>query len=389
MIVRYHFFVGCSFLFLPRIITHFMTQLKDFIRELEALAPPIYQENYDNSGLIVGDPGMEVQGVLFALDSTEAVVDEAIQRGCNVVVAHHPIVFKGLKRLTGRTYIERTVIKAIKHDVAIYAIHTNLDNVANGVNWMIARRLGLQNLRVLAPKRQQLMKLTFFVPVDDTEKVLDAVFAAGAGQIGDYSRCSFRLTGTGAFRPGEGANPTIGERGEDEEVQENRVEVMLPIYLEKPVIQALRKAHPYEEVSFYINTLENENQEIGSGAVGDLPEPITTAEFLVMLKKNMHTPVIKHTAPVHDTVRRIAVCGGAGSFLLPNALAAGADAFVTADFKYHEFFDADNKILICDIGHYESEVYTKEVLCHYLSEKFGNFALCLSEVNTNPVRYFT
>ncbi|GAB3171643.1 Nif3-like dinuclear metal center hexameric protein [Telluribacter humicola] len=365
-----------------------MTQLKDIIRELEALAPTVYQEYYDNAGLILGDPDTEVKGVLFTLDSTEAVVDEAIQRGCNVIIAHHPIIFKGLKKLTGRTYIERTVIKAIKHDIAIYACHTNLDNVVNGINWMIARRLGLQNIRVLAPKRQQLMKLTFFVPVDDTQKVLDAIFKAGAGKIGDYSRCSFRVTGTGAFRPGVNANPTIGERGEDEEVQENRVEVMLPVFLEKPVLQALRQAHPYEEVSYYINSLENENQEIGSGAVGDLPEPLTTAEFLIMLKKNMHTPVIKHSPPIHDTIRRVAVCGGVGSFLLPDALRSRADVFVTADYKYHEFFDAENRILICDIGHYESEVYTKEVLCQYLSEKFGNFALCLSEVNTNPVRYF-
>ncbi|HEV7350494.1 Nif3-like dinuclear metal center hexameric protein [Telluribacter sp.] len=365
-----------------------MTQLKDVIRQLERLAPPAYQESYDNAGLLVGDPTAQVKGVLLTLDSTEAVVDEAIQRGCNVIVAHHPIVFKGLKKLTGRTYVERTVIKAIKNDVAIYSVHTNLDSVVNGVNWALANRLGLQHIRILAPKKQLLMKLTFFVPADHTQQVLEAVYGAGAGQIGEYSRCSFRTSGTGTFRPSEEANPTTGERGKDEEVQENRVEVLLPAYLEQAVVRAMRQAHPYEEVAYYLSALENENQEVGIGAVGELPDPMTATDFLTMLKKNMQTPVVKHTEPVHDQIRRVAVCGGVGSFLLPDAIRAGADAFVTADYKYHEFFDAENRILICDIGHYESEVNTKEVLYKYLSEKFGNFALCLSEVNTNPVRYF-
>ena len=365
-----------------------MPKIKALIDSLEALAPPAYQEGYDNAGLILGDSSTNLTGVLLSLDCTEAVIEEAILKGCNLVVAHHPIVFKGLKKLNGKNYVERTIIKAIQNKVAIYAIHTNLDHVSEGVNSMIAARLGLQNLKILAPKRQLLQKLTFFVPNQHEVRVLESLYAAGAGKIGNYSECSFRTGGEGTFRPGEGANPYAGQVGELERAAELRVELMFPAHLEKKVMQALRQSHPYEEVAYYLQALENENQEVGAGAIGELAEPMETIEFLAHLKKSMSVSVIKHTASAQKTIRRVAVCGGAGSFLLPNALAARADAFVTADFKYHEFFDAENQIVICDIGHYESEVGTKQLLHDYLSKIFGNFALHLSETNTNPVAYY-
>ena len=365
-----------------------MPKLNELIDSLEVLAPSAYQESYDNAGLIVGDPSTNLTGVLLSLDCTEAVIDEAVRKECNVVVAHHPIVFKGLKRLNGKNYVERTVIKAIQNNVAIYAIHTNLDHVPNGVNSMIAARLGLQNVKILAPKRQTLLKLTFFVPKQDTAQVLESLYAAGAGKIGNYAECSFQTSGEGTFRPLAGADPYAGKVGELERAAEQRVELMLSAHLERKILQVLRQNHPYEEVAYYLQTLENENQEVGAGAVGDLPEAMPLTEFLAHLKKSMAVSVIKHTASAKKTIQRVAVCGGAGSFLLPNALAAQADAFVTADFKYHEFFDAENQIVICDIGHYESEVYTKQLLHDYLSKKFGNFALHLSETNTNPVAYY-
>jgi dinuclear metal center YbgI/SA1388 family protein len=365
-----------------------MTLIKEVIQVLEQLAPPAYQESYDNAGLIVGSGHLEVYGVLLTLDVTEEVVAEAIARQCNLIIAHHPIVFKGLKRLNGKNYVERTVLKAIKNDIAIYATHTNLDHVTNGVNWQIAQMLELQNIRVLAPKRQILSKLTFFSPVDNTQSVLEALYQAGAGQIGNYSNCSFKTEGIGTFLPNESANPVIGKNGEQEEVRENRAELIFPSYLEPAIMTALRQAHPYEEVAYYLTSLENENQEVGAGAVGELSEPMVADAFLSFLKEKMHLKVIRHTAPLRDTIRKVAVCGGAGSFLLPNAIQNNADVFVTADYKYHEFFDAEDRIMICDIGHYESEVFTKNLLYNYLSGKFSNFALCLSEVNTNPVRYF-
>lgn len=365
-----------------------MTLIKDIVAELEKLAPLSYQEDYDNAGLLVGSPQTAVTGVLFSLDITEAIIEEAVRKGCNLIVAHHPIIFRGLKKLNGKNYIERTVIKAIKSDVALYATHTNLDHVVGGVSFKIAERLGLSNVRILAPKKQLLTKLTFFSPVENTEAILAALFAAGAGKIGEYQECSFRTEGTGTFLPGESANPVIGKRGEREAVAEHRSEVMFPSHLESRVMSALKDVHPYEEVAYYLTKLENENQEVGAGAIGELAVPMESHDFLNHLKDAMQARVIRHTVPTAKPIRRVAVCGGAGSFLLHHAMAAGADVFVTADYKYHEFFDAEDKIMICDIGHYESEVFTKNLLHNYLSGKFSNFALCLSEVNTNPVRYF-
>ncbi|MBO9613667.1 MAG: Nif3-like dinuclear metal center hexameric protein [Dyadobacter sp.] len=366
-----------------------MTFIKEILTELEKLAPLPYQEDYDNAGLLVGTPDTEVTGILFTLDITEDIVDEAVRKQCNLIVAHHPIIFKGLKKLNGKNYVERTVIKAIKNDIALYATHTNLDHVVGGVNWQIAKRLGLQNIRVLAPKRQILSKLAFFCPVENTQQILQALFEAGAGEIGEYRNCSFRGEGLGTFLPSNNANPAIGTRGELETVNEHRVEIMLPSHLQGQVLGALKRAHPYEEVAYYMSALENENQEVGAGAIGELPEALDTIAFLTHLKHSMEASVIKHTDPTGKVIRRVAVCGGAGSFLLRNAISAQADVYVTADYKYHEFFDAEGRIMICDLGHYESEVFTKNLLHDYISGKFSNFALCLSEISTNPVRYFS
>ncbi|MEQ9441292.1 MAG: Nif3-like dinuclear metal center hexameric protein [Cyclobacteriaceae bacterium] len=365
-----------------------MIRVQDVTAYLETIAPRSYQESYDNAGLLTGDPQAEVRGILVSLDAIESVLDEAIEEGCNLVVAHHPIIFRGLKSLTGRNYVERTIIKAIKHDIALYAIHTNLDSVYNGVNAKIAEKLALQQTRVLAPKRQTLSKLTTFVPQKDAETVLNALSAAGAGHIGNYKNCSFQVSGTGTFQPNALANPHIGEAGKLERVEEQRIEVIFPSHQTSSVLRALQAAHPYEEVAYYLHNLENENQEVGSGMIGQLPEALSAPDFLAYLKEQMDLPMIRHTALPDRPVQTVAVCGGAGSFLLPSALRQQADAFVTADFKYHEFFDADGQLIIADIGHYESEVYTKELLRDFLCEKFVNFAIRLAKANTNPVFYF-
>lgn len=362
--------------------------IRDITNSLERWAPLAYQESYDNAGLIVGDPNATVTGVLVTLDATPDVVQEAVQKGCNLIVAHHPIVFRGLKKLTGRNYVERTVMQAIKNDVAIYASHTNLDNVTGGVNFKIAEKLGLRNVRILAPKALLLTKLVVFVPVEQTQTVLDALYAAGAGQIGAYEHCSFRVEGTGTFKPLEGASPAIGQVGTDERVTEHRVEVIFPSYLENGMVAAMKRAHPYETPAYDLYPLKNENQDVGAGAVGDLPEPIEERAFLAYLKDRLELPLVRHTPLLNRPVRRVAVCGGAGGFLLDDAVRAGADVFVTADYKYHEFFDADGRIVIADIGHYESEQYTKDLIRDYLSKKFTTFAVILSETRTNPVHYF-
>lgn len=363
-------------------------KIKELTQVLEKIAPPQYQEVYDNAGLIVGNPMTEITGVLVCLDSTEAVILEAIERGCNVVVAHHPIVFKGLKRLNGKNYVERTVMLAIKNDVAIYAIHTNLDNMLhNGVNTKIAEKLGLKNLKILAPKREILMKLTTFVPVADSQKVLNALYLAGAGNIGNYKNCSFRTEGIGTFKPTGTANPHIGTLDKDEEVLENRLEVIFPSYLERTILHTLRTAHPYEEVAFYVQKIENEHQEVGAGIVGDLSEAMTEMDFLQFVKTQMRAGVVRFTGPLSKNVKKVAICGGAGSFLLPQAIGSGADVFVTADYKYHEFFDADGRILIADIGHFESEQFTIQLLIEILTKEKPDLEIFSTRINTNPVNY--
>jgi dinuclear metal center YbgI/SA1388 family protein len=354
---------------------------------LEEIAPRSYQESYDNSGLIVGDQGMDVTGILVTLDCVEEVVDEAIQSGANLIIAHHPIVFRGLKKLTGNNYVERTVIKAIKNDIAIYAIHTNLDNVFQGVNRKICDKIGLIDVRVLAPRNNTLTKLVTFVPADHTETVLKALYDAGAGQIGNYKNCSFRVEGTGSFQPTENADPFIGESNQQEFVREDRVEVIFPKHMTSKVMNALKQAHPYEEVAHYLTELSNQNQEVGAGMIGELPAEAEPMSFLLSLKKYMHLNIIRHTRLLDRKIKKVAVCGGSGSFLLPNAIQAGADLYISADFKYHEFFDADNLIMIADIGHYESEVFTKELLKEVLMKKFPTFAINFSKTVTNPISY--
>jgi len=366
-----------------------MHQIKDIISYLESLAPPAYQESYDNATLLTGQPSTPVTGVMVCLDCTEAVVQEAVQKGCNLIVAHHPIIFKGLKSLTGRNYVERTIIKAIENKVAIYAIHTNLDNVHTGVNHKIAQIIGLRNTQILAPKSNTLSKLVCFVPQANTQQVLAAMHQAGAGHIGQYSHCSFKVTGTGAFKPSQQANPTIGQAGGPlEQVQEDRIEVLLPTHLSGRIINAMQQAHPYEEVAHYLTPLANTNQQVGSGMVGTLPEPMPATQALAHIKKAMNLPLIRHTPLVHQQVHTVALCGGAGGFLLPKAIKAGAQLFITADIKYHEFFDANDQIILADIGHYESEQYTMDHIYALLNSIFTNIALHLTKVVTNPINYF-
>ncbi len=365
-----------------------MSTLKEITSFLESFAPLGLQESYDNSGLITGDINSEITTILLTLDVTEKVIEEAIQKNAQLIVSHHPIIFSGLKKLTGRNYVERTIIKAIKNDIAIYAAHTNLDSVEGGVNGKICNKIGLKNCKILQPSGGQLKKLVTFIPVKSADEVRAAVFNAGAGNIGNYDSCGFVAEGMGSFRGNENSNPFVGKKGEIHNEKEVRFETIFPGYLQGKVIEALLKFHPYEEVAYDIYPLDNKFDKTGMGMVGILPEPITETQFLTQLKHKFNTGLIKHTALTGKSVRKIAVCGGSGAFLLNAAIAAGADFFVSGDFKYHQFFDAENKIVIADIGHFESEQYTKELFYELLTEKFPTFAIHLSEVGTNPVFYF-
>ncbi len=361
--------------------------IKEVTSYLETLAPKSLQEGYDNCGLLTGNPDDRVTGILVTLDCTEGVVEEALHLKCNLIIAHHPIIFKGLKKITGQNYVERTIIKAIKNDVAIYAIHTNLDHVYMGVNKKIAEKLGLLNLKILAPKKNTLCKLVTFAPIVKSTEILEVLYKAGAGQIGNYKNCSFRVFGTGTFLPAFNTNPHIGQPGKPEETEEARIEVIFPEHLTSAIVDILKKEHPYEEVAYYVSRIENENQEVGAGMIGELPTAEEPKVFLERLKHVMKAECVRYTSLIKRPIKKVAVCGGSGSFLLPNAIQAQADAFVSADFKYHEFFDADGQILVADIGHFESEQYTKELLKEVLEEKFPTFAINFSNTITNPISY--
>jgi dinuclear metal center YbgI/SA1388 family protein len=363
-------------------------KVKDITSLLEGIAPLGSQESYDNSGLIVGSHDMEVTEVLLSLDCIEETVEEAIKIGANLIIAHHPIVFGGLKQLNGKNYVERTVIKAIKNDIAIYAIHTNLDNYKFGVNYEIAKRLGISNPRILAPKKNVLKKLVFFCPENDSAKVTQAIFEAGGGNIGEYSECSFESSGSGYFLPGENSNPSSGEIGTREKANEKRIEVLIPIYKESQIIKAMKTAHPYEEVAHDLYPISNVNQDEGSGMIGELDKLMESGAFLSHLKTAFNCGIIRHTELIKEEIKTVAFCGGAGSFLLNKAKSQQADIYITGDFKYHEFFDAEKSIIIADIGHFESEQYTPNLILALLQKNFINFAFHLSKVNTNPINYF-
>ncbi|MDQ4139750.1 MAG: Nif3-like dinuclear metal center hexameric protein [Bacteroidota bacterium] len=364
-----------------------MTKIKEITALLEKVAPLTYQESYDNAGLQTGNLEDTVTGILLTLDCTEAVLDEALANNCNLIIAHHPVIFKPLKKLTGQNSVERIIIKALQNNLAIYACHTNLDSILTGVNDKICEKLGLQNRKILVPKSGLLRKLITFVPTEDTETVLQALHLAGAGNIGDYKNCSFQVAGTGTFQPTGNANPAIGEINKQEYVKENRVEVIFPAPVENLLLKALRESHPYEEVAYDIIPLNNSNQEVGAGMIGELPQPLPESDFIQHVKQSMQLEVLKHTSFLNQKIKKVAVCGGTGSFLIRDAIRQQADIFITADLKYHEYFEAENKIILADIGHYESEVFTKELFYDIITKSFSNFAVLLSKVNTNPVRY--
>ena len=361
--------------------------IKDITDYLEELAPLNYAEDFDNVGLLIGNYSDSVTGVLVTLDTLEKTVEEAITKKCNLIVSFHPIIFGGIKKLNGNSYVERVVLKAIQNDIAIYATHTALDNSKNGVSAKISQVLGLKNNKILLPKKGILKKLTTFVPIENAEKLRNALFNAGAGNIGNYDRCSFNIDGEGTYRGNQNSNPSIGKKGENHTENETQISVIYESKNEATILASLQKNHPYEEISYHLLTTENVHQNIGMGMIGDLPTEMEENEFLLFLKERMKTACIRHSNLINKKIKKVAVLGGSGSFAISDAIKAGADAYVSADFKYHEFFKAENKIILADIGHYESEQFTKNLLVDYLTKKFSNFAIVLSEESTNPIYY--
>jgi dinuclear metal center YbgI/SA1388 family protein len=362
-------------------------KVSEITSHLESIAPLSYQETYDNSGLICGSYEKEISGILISLDCTEEVLDEAIKKNCNLIISHHPIIFSVIKKLNVKNYVERTIIKAIKNDIAIYAIHTNLDNVHRGVNAKICEKLGLIHAKVLSPKTGLLKKLVTFCPAEHADKVRTALFDAGAGHIGNYDSCSYNASGTGTFRGSSDTNPFAGKANELHFEPEVKIESIFPVHIQNKLIEALLVNHPYEEVAYDIIPLDNQFSRVGSGMIGEFTPETDEIDFLQRIKLQMNANYLRHSDLLKKKVRKVAVCGGSGSFLLSEAIVQKADMFITADFKYHQFFDADKKIVIVDIGHYESEQFTNDLVFELIKEKFPNFALHLSETDTNPINY--
>lgn len=362
-------------------------KIREIIKVLEYFAPLSLQETYDNSGLIIGEAESEVDGALITLDVTPEVIDEAISLGYQLIISHHPVVFQSMKRFNGANYTEKVVMKAIKAGIAIYSIHTNLDNILQGVNKKICEKIGLTDCRILKPDMGRMRKLVTFCPIDHADRVREAIFSAGAGWIGNYDSCSFNAEGVGSFRAGDKADPYVGEIGELHYEKEVRIETIFPEYIERKVVGALLKAHPYEEVAYDIYRLENISSHTGSGMIGDLAESSDEMEFLLLLKEKFDLKVIRHTRFLDQRIKTVAVCGGSGSIFIADAIRSGAQVFITSDVKYHQFFEADGQILIADIGHYESEQFTTELIFDILTKNFANFALRISKTATNPVSY--
>ena len=362
-------------------------RIKEILQAIENVAPIPLQEDFDNSGLQVGDVNREVTGALLCLDVTESVIDEAVSLGCNLIISHHPLAFKPFKSLTGRTYVERCMITAIKHDIVVYAAHTNLDNAVQGVNFKLAEMLGLQQVRILSPQKDALLKLVTFVPESHVEYVRNALFNAGAGNIGNYDSCSFNLHGEGTFRANESADPFVGDIGKLHFEKEVRIETVLPKFKQADVLRALLSVHPYEEPAYDFYPLKNDWAQAGSGVVGVLPEPMPEQEFLYLLKDVFNLATIRHTKLQNREIHDVALCGGSGAFLIPEAIAYGADAFITGEAKYNDFFDVEGRLLLAVVGHYESEICTKDIFFDVISKKFPTFAVHKSAFDSNPVKY--
>jgi dinuclear metal center YbgI/SA1388 family protein len=362
-------------------------KIKDILFVLEEMAPLSYAEDFDNVGLLVGNENNEATGVLVCHDALESVIDEAIIKNCNLVVCFHPIVFSGLKKITGKNYVERVVMKCIKHDIAIYAVHTALDNHPDGVNAIFCKALGLENNKILIPKQNFIQKLVTYTIPDNLEILRNALFDSGAGNIGNYEHCSFTSQGKGTYKGNQNSNPVIGERFEFIENHEIKIEVVFEKHLQSKILKALFKNHVYEEVAYEIYNLQNTHQNIGLGMIGEFREAMNQEDFLKFVKEKMECGGIRHSQFLNKPIKKVAVLGGSGSFAIKNAIQAGADAFLTADLKYHQFYESENQLLLVDIGHFESERYIKNYIVEFLTKKILNFAIVLSEENTNPVKY--
>ena len=363
--------------------------IKDVTTFLEQKFPLYLQEDFDNCGVQCGDVRQEISGAMVCFEMSEQVIDEAIDKGCNLVISHHPLMLKrGICKIVPTDRVGAMICKALAHNMVLYSMHTNIDSGEGGGNDAFAEKLRLRNVKVLEPHKGMYRKLVVFVPKENAETLKSALFAVGCGVQGNYDSCGYTLHGQGQFRPLEGANPHIGEENHLEHVDEERVEMIYPTGLQRAVVQAIYDNHPYEEPAFDLLPLENESRTIGLGRIGELPKELPVSDFLGYLKDNLGFIHCRYCGDETKMIRKVAVCGGGGSSFIDLAIASGADAYVSGDFKYHDFFKSYQKTLLVDIGHYEGEFFIKNIIFNLLNEKFSTFATLISKMESLEVKFF-
>jgi len=358
-------------------------KIKEVISFLENKFPLSWQEDFDNSGIQCGDKERDITGVVVCFDMSEVVIEEAISKGANMVVSHHPIIYRDvIKRIEPTNRVGKILCKALENKILLYSMHTNIDSGKAGGNSLFAQKLELQKLSVLSPKENEFCKLVVFVPSENSVFLRDALFKAGCGNIGNYSHCSFSCEGIGSFKPLADANPHIGQHNRIERVEEERIEMIFSKIKKRQIVEALYQHHPYEEPAFDIFALENTNKDIGLGRVGFLPQPMVAADFIHYVKQKLNVELVRFSGNSKAEISKVAVCGGGGASHIKDALTAGADAYITGDLKYHDFFIPENKMLLVDIGHFEGEHFIREIITSLLKEKFKNFSTYFTEVES-------
>ncbi len=365
---------------------------KEIIKYFEEWAPKEIAWQKDNVGLQVGSLNNKLNNILLCLELHDQVIDDAIKKNCNLIISHHPLLFQPLKKIDLQNDKNSKLIeKLIKNNITLYSAHTNLDFTKEGVSFELAKKLKLNNIDFLVHQNSNQYKLSVFVPVDFVDKVANAIFENGGGRIGEYTNCSFRTKGNGTFKGSGNSNPYLGEKNKIELVEEIKLEVLVDSWKLKKILTAIFETHPYEEVAYDIYPLANSNKNYGAGTIGELDKPMHQKQFLDYVADNLKIKNFRYSKG-NNKIKKVALCGGAGSDLVKDALNSGADAFITADLKYHTFQDANEKILLIDAGHYETEIHSldevKRKLSHYTIGKNINTKIFKYEGSTNPIFFY-
>ena len=364
----------------------------ELIKQIEDWAPPGAAWEKDNVGLQVGSRGDKLKNILLCLELDEEVLKQAIKKKCNLIFTHHPLIFNPIKNLDfEKSKQARLIQHLIKQNISLYSAHTNLDFTRDGVSFELAKSLKLKNVTFLEHEEANQFKVVIFLPAVNVDELSEALFSVGGGVIGNYENCSFRIAGEGTFKGNEDSNPVIGKKGNTEKVEEVRLELIVDSWNLGRIVNAIKKHHPYEEPAYDIYPLKNKNTNFGAGAIGELDKELSEKEFLNFVSKSLKIGKLKYCIGSGKKIKKVAVCGGSGSELLSRAINSGADAFITADIKYHAYHDAEGKILLIDAGHYETEIGSLNIVKKRIEKILSGkdyIKVFKFSGSTNPVKFY-